>query len=88
MRQRTSASSPERRSRAVIVEDVGEPLPEGIPDRGNKTELKRVDGGEWWRGAVSETKLITVSWHWHRTSDFLQLCSQKHCMQAAYSRSR
>ena len=58
MRQRTSASSPERRSRAVIVEDVGEPLPEGIPDR--------VDGGEWWRGAVSETKVITVSWRQER----------------------
>ena len=72
MRQRTSASSPERRSRAGIVEDVGE-LP--LPDRGNKTELKRVDGGEWWRGAVSETKLITVSGIAPKTSEFLQLCS-------------
>ena len=51
----------------MSVENVGEPL----PDRGNETEPKRVDGGEWWRGAVSETKLIIVSWHWHRTSLFL-----------------
>ena len=64
----------------MSVENVGElPLP---PDRGNETEPKRVDGDEWWRGAVSETKLITFSGTAPKTSEFLHLCSEKHCLQA------